>query len=546
MAIKAPDVDDEKRLRADLERALGELIDRAPDYQKRQDRYEGVQAEVIAHPALEKLLSRYAGDNFRITIAAVPADALCDRIDLSGLSAGDEAIDKALKAQLWEPNELDDDADDFHLKASYLGDYYAIAWPKPTDDDDDGSDANAQSTIELHGKHPTTARILYSRENSRDSDFGIFRWNAGKERWRVNVYYDDCIVQWLAEAADGTKPEQYELMTDDDGDVDVIDNPYGFPMFHWRPDSKPYGRPVNLKAYGPQDAVTKLVATHMGTVDYTGYPQRYALLDPTREEGDDIADDFNENGTLDVDPDDVVSTTNESKLKSAPGSAWLLEGVKSVGQFNPADPKFLLDPVDFYARKAAALCRIPPRYFGLDDGGNDPSGESRRREDQPLVKHADKVKGTFGRTWSSIGAFCLKVWSVGAGKTVEPNWLPAETATDKEGIELVGLKIEHGVPPRQALLEAGYTTEQVDEWLPEGDDDSEAMALTPALIVKLAQALQQLGQAKTLGTVTDDQLATILGRYLPAVEGGVEPQPAVPAAPAVPTPTLAPPIPPAE
>lgn len=524
---KAPS-DDNDALKSDLGRALGELIDKAPEYQKRQERYDGLQGEVIAHPDLKALLEKYAGDNFRLSIAAVPADVIADRVDLQALTANDDTIDKALATLLWEPNELDDDADDFHLKAAYLGDYYAIAWPQPTEDDDDGSGAGAGSVIELHGKHPTVARILYSRENARDVDFGIFRWQVGKEKWRVNTYYDDVVVQWRAEASDGTKAEQYELLLDDEGDPDLIDNPYGFPMFHWRVDSKPYGRPVNLKAYGPQDAITKLVATHMATVDYQGFPQRYALLDPSREEGDDIADDFNEHGTIN---DDRVDTTQQSKLKSKPGSAWLLEGVKAAGQFDPADPKTLLDPVDFYARKAAALCRVPVRYFGIDDQGNDPSGESRRREDAPLTKHAKKVAGSFGRTWQQVGAFALKVWGIGDGKVVRATWAPAELATDKEGMELVALKVKQGVPPRQALIEAGYPSKEVDKWLPEGTGD-DPVQWSAELAVFLAPALQAFGQAVTLGAISADQAAAVLQRLLPPrAEGSTEPQPALPAAP---------------
>jgi hypothetical protein len=81
--------------------------------------------------------------------------------------------------------------------------------------------------------------------------------------------------------------------------------------------------------------------------------------------------------------------------------------------------------------------------------------------------------------------------NIGEGKKVEAVWAPSETATDNEGIALVAKKIENGIPPRQALLEAGYTQEQVDEWMPVDEVNGLAMPLTPDMVVQLAEALRK-------------------------------------------------------
>lgn len=510
-----PDVDNAALL-DDLGDALAFLADHEPEYQRRQNYYDGNIKEIITHPDIEKLLARYS-DEFRLNYAAVPADAINDRIDLAGVVVPeDDTLTAKLRDDLWTPNQLDDDADDYHLKACYLGDYYAISWPKP---DENGQPSQV---IELFGKHPRSAAILYDRENDRVVRLGVYRWKKGKG-WRVNLYYDDAIMQFIAENSTGDKAEQYAPYVDlDEPDDDgSIENPWGFPMHHYRVDSKPYGTPVNLKAYGAQDAITKINATEMGWYDYHGYPQRWATLRADVEAGDDIAEDFNDDGTVDPDIDPALlneGTRNEStgiiderssKLKNAPGSTWLLKGVENVGEFENGTNESLLNGKSGQIKAAATLTRTPLYEFDLEAGGDQPSGEARRRADGPINKHATKVKGSFGRTWQSVGLFALRVWGLGADKKPEAAWLPSELATDKEGMELVEQKIKNGVPVKVALVEAGWTSEAVDEWFPDN-----VVQVTPALLTLIATALQTLGQAKTLNAISDANIVALLPAFL--------------------------------
>lgn len=513
---------------ADLERGLGDLDKHRETYELRERYDEGKVDELIAHPALKALLAKYS-ERFRLNYAAVPVDARVDRLDLHALRTGDQTADDRLQADLWDANELDDDADDYHRKACALGDYYVVLWPYPAGDEREGQ-------VEVIPKHPTTTRILYSRENSRQVDFAVTRWQAGKDRWRVNLYYDDSVHEFVAERSDGTKAEAYKYVETDEGEPSIETHDYGFNVFHFRPDRKPYGRPVNERAYGPQDGITKTVANMMASQDYAGFPQRYALVDPNAEVDDDMDGDFGEGDTLEAidSTTDKTKAAGESKLKSEPGSAWILRGMKGAGQFEAADPDAFLKPLDKFIRAIATLTKTPLRLFDSEGAGSaGDSGEARRRDDAPLTKHAAKLQGTFGQTWTSIADWCLSYWGLSTDK-LEPEavWAPAEVATDKEGMELVGTKILNGVPPREALLQAGYTPDQVDEWLPDGD----VYALTPALISSLATSLQALGQAKTLGSVSDTQIASVFARYVGERGAGSEPQPPTPAPAPAPAP----------
>jgi hypothetical protein len=512
----------------DLARGLKKLHDGLPEYEKRERYYQGRQREVIAHPKLRTLLDRY-GDAFRLNYAAVPCDAIADRIDLTGLTTTDPALDRILHERLWEPNALQDDADDWHLHAYYLGDYYVIAEyidsaDADFDDEDDATDDESGTgigTVELTPKDPFSTVVVYQRSNSRIPDFAV-QLIEGLEQGDFDafVYYDD--ETWAFTTQEGTGQDGQwtisnwilDLDDDDEGRPAAIPNTVVddngrpiFPVFHFRPDSKPYGTPVNAKMFGPQDAITKIQATQMASMDYYGFPQRYATLDPNAEDDDDIDDDFGDDGLAYHDREGFpgVRPEGRSKLSSDPGGVWMLRGVTKAGQFQPADPKGFLDPLTFQIRAGATLTRTPLYEFDLDGSqGEAPSGEARRRADAPITKHAEKIKGSFSTVWAAIGGYTLAALGVGAGRKVSAVWAPSETATDKEGMDLVALKVKNGLPPRQALLEAGYLQEQVDQWLPIDEVNGLAMPLTPDLLAQLAEAFMRLGQAKNLGAVTDD------------------------------------------
>lgn len=524
----APDKPDD--VAQDLAKGLKLIQAKQPEYQRREEYYRGERHEVIAHPKLRTLLDRY-GEAFGLNYAAVPCDALADRIDLISLTTGNTTLDNLLNTKLWVPNDLDDDADDIHLHAYYLGDYYLIAEYIGADDeqdaDDDDTDGGAETgtgagTVELTPKHPESTIVVYQRSNSRIPDFAV-QMVAGESdgEWDAFVYYDDETWEFTTKENDGKvtgfNGKDYILASvDDDGQPDPVANEVGlFPVFHFRPDEKPYGQPINSKMYGPQDAITKINATQMASMDYYGFPQRYALLDPNAAEDDDIDDDFNDDGTVygTQESDLHQNPGGRSKLSSDPGGMWMLNGVKGTGQFEAADPKGFLDPLTFQIRAGATLSRTPLYEFDLDGSGQTPSGEARRRADGPITKHATKIQGQFGGVWAAIGKYALTALDrADAGKPVKAVWAPTETATDTDGINLVGAKIMAGVPMRQALIEAGYDAKVVDDWYPT-DDGYLDRPMSPAQLESFGKAMQSLGNAKTLGSTNADQLGQLVAVY---------------------------------
>jgi hypothetical protein len=288
--------------------------------------------------------------------------------------------------------------------------------------------------------------MIYDDENPRTKKYAAKLWQtevypsegaAAQKIAKLNMYYSDRL-------------EKYEMFGEVDNVVsahgfrllETIQNPWGeVPVFHFRT-AKQYGRPEHADAYGPQDAINKMIVTHMTTVDYQGAPQRYALSD-----GGNTAEyeDFND--------DTITPADNLGKLKNGPGELWYLKGVSKVGEFAPADHKVFTEPVKDFVRSMASITSTPLHYF--EKTGNIPSGEALRSAEGPLVKKVEDRQITFGSTWADMFRFVLKI-----DNEQEPNvqikWKAVESLDSLDAWEVAVKKRVVGVTLEQTLIEMGY------------------------------------------------------------------------------------------
>lgn len=502
----APDV--LGKLQKDLQRALTLIDNKRDEYEKARDYYNGTRAEVSASKAIRAMIEKNA-EASPICLAHIPVDVIADKVELASLTAAEKAAADAL-AIIVDKNNLDDEADDWVRKAAYFGDYYVIA--DPTAEDNDGN--IAPEDIKTVGSSPLSTVMVYDSKDGRTALYGAKTWKTGKHT-RALLYYDDVTVKLIA---DGDHPPADEYFPDLElgESADDLDHYVEHPgdrmlLHHLAIESKPYGTPLHKKAWGPQDAITKISATNLNNVDGQGFASRWALADPLAEIDDDMDDDFGDAGPTPAGEkasDGLTTpTTGASRVRSVPGAIAILRGIKQVGQFDATSSEDFLKNLDWYVRVMAVACGIA--LFEFDLNGEQPSGESRRRAEGRANKKAAKVKRQAGAFFRDIGDTCLAL--LGTAGTVAATFNPSETATDKDGLELVALKIKAGVPIAQALLEAGYTDEQVSAWYPDGQPH-----VTPDLLTVLAVALAQLGNAKTLGVITDEELRDMLPTFLTA------------------------------
>lgn len=412
---------------SDIKLALQGIIDRRDHYMTAESYYDAVQREIFSNQTWLKLF-RQDNKHFRFNFAKTVVDAVSNRLEIANIIAINDQATTEINA-IWEKNDLELDANEIHRNALMYGDSYGIVW----------TDINGEITIDYNS--PLTTIIIYDDENPRIKRFAAKLWQTtdsqGKNITKMNMYYPDRIEKYatFGDVENISSVTGFSLS-------EIIENPWNeVPVFHFRT-TKQYGRPEHLDAYGPQDAINKMIATHMTTVDYQGAPQRYAL-----SSGGNGAEyeDFNETGTVDE---------NLGRLKNGPGELWYLNGVAKVGEFAPADHKVFTEPVTEFIRSMASITSTPLHYF---EKRNIPSGEALRTAEAPLIKKIQDRQVSFGNAWRDMFKFILSVQ--GIKSDVEVKWQPAESLASLDAWEVAVKKRVVGVTLEQVLVEMGYDTE---------------------------------------------------------------------------------------
>lgn len=501
-------------LRRDLARALKLIDDKAPEYKRAKLYGEGKAPEITSSGSSVAKRIVEQSEHTPISFAHIPVDAIADKIELASITAPEAQAAAALEAWM-DANDIDDESADWIHKACMFGDYYVII--DPTEEDEDGR--AIVETSDTLGSSPLSTVVVYDRKAQRTPEYGVKVWDAGTglaPRTRAMLYYDDGSVKLISRiGSKGSDASDFELDLDDGDEPEdawIFHNGDRMLIKHLAVGGKPYGVPVHRRAWGFQDAITKISANNLVNVDAQGLPSRWALLDPAAEIDDDIDDDFGTDGpsTPTGSRDGMTKATKTSRVRTIPGAISMLRGVKSVGTFDAGESDPFLKNLDWYVRGMAVATGIA--LFEFDLTGEQPSGESRRRAEGRANRRAAKIKRQAEAFFRDIADTVLGLAGISGRVAVTFN--PSETATDKEGLELVAAKVAAGVPLRQALREAGYADELVREWYPEG-----APAVSPTTLTALATALAALGNAKTLGVITDDELAAMLPEILTGARG---------------------------
>lgn len=425
----------------DLQLGLDELKDSYEAYETADAYARGQSPEIFTSPALRTALKR-ALRGYRHNFARLAITTVEKRLALAGFSVPNDDASTNLIEEIISTNELWQETRGIHNRVLTYGDYYVLAWP------------NQDGDPIVYPCGPDTTRIVYDIETQREAQFGIRSWTetqkAGSDHQikinRASLYYENRIEKYF-------QPQQGQWQEFHvEGEEWPLVNEYDvMPLFHFRT-ARPYGEPEHLYAYGPQDAITKLILTHMSSVDYLGFPQRYALIDPESAVGTSDLSGFSED---DADEDDQAV----AGLRQGPGELWALRA-QSVGQFDAASAKDFLDSLNFYVRAMAQLTQTP--VYNFDFSGEIPSGEARRIADAPQKAKASEHMRSLGATWQSVIAFCVLIK---AGKEVDVvvDWLKDEVVGDKSWWETAHLRHERNIPNSIILSEAGYTEDQIEE-----------------------------------------------------------------------------------
>lgn len=412
---------------SDITTAIAEILDRHEAYELADRYYTGDVDEVFASGLQRKYFAKTA-DCYRLNFAASIVDAVLNRIEIGSVQGTSEAANKAIN-RAFEQNDLHLEADEIHRRALVYGDCYVMAWP-----DDSGE-------MLISYNSPTNMVLVYDPENPRKKQYAAKLWQTpGQVGWYLNLYYPERIVKYVSNV---------NTLSDKRDDMwnhrETVENPFNeVPVFHFRT-NRPYGKPEHRDAYGPQDAINKLVVTQMTTVDYQGAPQRYALSSFGNVSE---FEDFDPQGT---------ATQNIGTLKNGPGELWYLNGVNTVGEFNVADPDNFWKPIRDFVRSMASLTNTPLHYF--ERTGNVPSGEALRTAEAPLIKKVQDRELAFGAAWRDLFRFILRTDSITSD--VQVKWNAVESMDSKDAWDVALKKRAAGISLEQVLTEMGYDFEVI-------------------------------------------------------------------------------------
>lgn len=465
---------------SELMQAVQAVSAAAPGYAQGARFYDGTVSEVFASNLIKRLVGDSAKE-YKVNLARRVVDAVLDRLKIASISVPDNPTATAKLQQVWDRNRFGRSAKTLHRRVLSQGDTYVYVESDPDDD------ANAVA----HIRSALTTRVFYDPANPNKKTHAAFVWVEGSgdsERIRVTLLYPDRTEEYISrKGSKGDDETQFERYFAEDQDEDEwpLPNESGeVPVFHFRTD-EPYGRPEHFDAYGPQNAINKLVGVHMGAVDFQGFPQRYRLRANAIQDGPSTT-------PFDEDEDAGLPTDGEDdgdNLQAGPGTVWDLSNTDSVGQFDAADAKNFIEGINFYARIMGATTATPLRF--MDPTGDVPSGESLRADDAPLTEKIGDRQVWLGDEWSSMLRYMLKVAGVEVD-SVKVTWQPVQIVTDTEGWNTIKAKIEAGVPREVALAEAGYRPDEIATWVQGWD------------------VAAQITAAMSAGTITEEQVAALL------------------------------------
>lgn len=375
--------------------------------------------------------------------------AFSDRLRIIGFEPHANAANagKALAENawsLWQDRRLERHFNQVFSDAVGLGDGYLLVWP------------DAKGKAQFYAESPQRMVIRYDAE-TRAPTLAAKLWQDDR-RYRLNLYYANRIERYRTIADNASLPASpagfalYDAAPDGGS---TVANPYGrVPVFHFPFEGGvgTYGISALRPCLPIQDDYNVAAATLAVVREFQAWPLRWAIgVSPDED--------------LQVGPDRLLAV--EAK-----------DG--KFGQFDAAP----LEP--YFANKEACLMElsavtgVPPHILhrGIS---TPPSGEALKTAEAPLASRIEKAQTNLGDEAENAVAFGLLIErqanTVADGGHLTALWQSAYTRSDRDEAETVAIKRERiGLSFRRALIELGYSNEEVDDILKDKEAERRASA----------------------------------------------------------------------
>jgi len=446
-----------------------EELARQANYVAYRQYYEGDQPTLLTQ-RMRQYLELAANTTFCDNYCGIVADALAERLNVTGFEVDDEGASKLI-AQWWRANRMDAQQGDVHTSAVRDGDtYLLVSW--------DNEKVQPTFTHCLAYDGVAGMHVKYS-DGGDQVLWAAKRWmietgeGAGKRR-RVNVYYPDRIEKWVMQRdVDDGRPQPWK----DEGDTawplpwtGRDGQPLGVPVFHFK--NKAVGSQYGLSELAAviplQDALNKAIIDYVAAADTTAFQMLFANFDAS---GLTVAPGHILWGDAESDRMDVIPASN-------------MGGMSAI--------------VCDFVTQIAGVSRTPQYYFqGI---GTPPSGESLKSEESGLVAKAQSRQVTFGNAWEDVVRYGLKLEATFGRESpnlecaIDTQWADVQTRNELILLQTLQIKQALGVPKEKLWAEMGYSQDEIDDMVEKADAERAKNASLGSELLKQFEGAPAVGE----------------------------------------------------
>lgn len=308
---------------------------------------------------------------------SIVVDSVLDRLEVTGIDSGDQAIDSALWG-VWQDQQLDSESQLAHTSALISGRMFGLVWP----DEDTG-----QPEISLDN---SAQMIIKYREGSRRKREAAMRYwmDDATELPFANLYLPDGIYKFQGTTKDVQGPDGIEwLQRDVSGEDWPVDNPFNIvPVVELavnrrlKPGCWGFARGEFEHVTAVIDRINLLTFLGLVVAFWQGFPVRGVI-------GDRILRDDNNNPLppFQAGADQVVQLEN-------PDAKFVEFAAADRGNLS------IFNELD----QLASLTKTPMTYFPRAGAISNISADTIRALEGGLVAKIPKHKATLGEGWEEL------------------------------------------------------------------------------------------------------------------------------------------------
>lgn len=443
-----PKIDD--RHKADLDE-LGKMLGRYAENHRRLDSYTegaGPIPDAVSEAGVTKayrLLMPLADAPFGATVV----EAVCDRLEVTGIDSGDDTLDKLLWED-WRRNQMDAESPLAHNSTLTGGRSYATVWP----------DADGNPTITLDSAENMV--VKYAEGSRTVAQVAMRRWTDSDGRLCANLYYPDGIYKFI-----GPQETTFVSSTIEWQPRDVLGEPWPLPNGKLngvvpvveiatnrklKPGPWPYARGEFEHCAGVIDRIHLLTFLGLVVAFYMGFPLRGVIGEKILRDDDGMI----------IPPFDV----NADK-------GFQLENPEAkLAEYQAADRGNL--SVYEELEHLATVSNTPRHYFPMASGGSNVSSDTVVAWEAGLHgKVSQRHQPQMGGGWESVFRRCALIRDAELAPTAQVRWADHETRSLAERADAAS-KLKD-ILPWQAVAEAALNAnaDQIAQW--EAQRGSDAM-----------------------------------------------------------------------